>query len=120
MSDALSRTMAFLPCGELIGKLKRYAGVNDENVNAFVIAGCVRLFNDRYVAPILTVDDLAVITERNASIYAGVAYEWLHEQYGALHKEIERDNIYFDELRVDEYGLEGGCVKLNLSLWDEE
>lgn len=120
MSEALSRTMAMLPCGELVGQLKRYPGVNNDNVEAFIIAGCVRLFNDRYVAPLLSVDDLYVITERNASICAGVAYEWLHEQYGALHKEIERDHVYFDELRVDDYGIEGGCVRLDLSLWDEE
>lgn len=120
MSEALSRTVAMLPCGELIGRLKHYPGINDDNVNAFIIAGCVRLFNDRYVAPILTVDDLQLITERNASICAGVAYDWLREQYGVLHKEIERDCVYFDELRVDEYVLEGGCVRLDLSIWDEE
>lgn len=120
MSKVLSRTAAMIPCGELIGRLKRYPGITDNNVEAFVVAGCVRLFNDRYVAPVLTVDDLQIVTERNASICAGVAYEWLHEQYGALHKEIQHDNAYFDELRVDDYGLEGGCVRLDLSLWDEE
>lgn len=120
MSDALSRVAALFPCGELIGRLKRYPGVTNDNVEAFIVAGCVRLFHNRYVAPLLTVDDLCIITERNASICAGVAYDWLHDQYSALHKEIERDHAYFDELRVDEYGLEGGCVKLDLSLWDEE
>lgn len=120
MSEALSRTIAMIPCGELIGRLKRYPGVTNENVEAFIVAGCVHLFNDRYVPPILTVDDLQMITERNASICTGVAYEWLHEQYGALHSNIKRDHEYFDELRVDEYGIEGGCVRLDLSLWDEE
>jgi hypothetical protein len=120
MSEALSRTMALIPCGELIGKLKKYPGVTNENVQAFITAGCVRLFNDRYVAPILTVDDLAMITERNASICAGVAYDWLHEQYGIVHKSISRDFGYFDELRTDEYGWEGDCIRLDLSLWDEE
>jgi len=120
MSDALSRVAALVPCGELIGRLKRYPGVNNDNVEAFIVAGCVRLFHDRYVPPLLSVDDVNVITERNVSICAGIAYDWIHEQYGALHKEIKRDHAYFDELRVDEYGLEGGCVRLDLSLWDEE
>ncbi|QZA71000.1 hypothetical protein AH06_230 [Erwinia phage AH06] len=120
MPEALSRTKAIVPCGELIGNLKRYPGVTDENVHAFIVAGAVRLFHDQYVDPILTVDDNAVIDTTRASVLAGLAYEWLHEQYTAIHHNLKVHSGYFDELRADDYSLEGDCIHLDLSLYDED
>ncbi|ANH51993.1 hypothetical protein RAY_213 [Erwinia phage vB_EamM_RAY] len=120
MSEVLSRTKAIVPCGELLGSLKRYPGVGDEAAHAFITAGAVHLFHDRYVDPILSVDDLALIGETRASVLTGLAYEWLHDQFTIIHNDIKRHVKHFDELRADDYSWEGDCIHLDLSLYDED